>query len=318
MEILKEVDNIQIICDSDLDGICSAFLISRILKKFGKKLKIKIRDNEKLEKIANKKFNSYIILDLPFKDEELIEFSLKNKNKKIIYIDHHKREVPENLPKNLYYFDIRALKVKPLTSVCGYVYKIGKKFFGKEFEKYSLIAFVGTYADYFLDKEILKDLKRNYPKLFLNNYFSIALSIFISFLYFEEPKNVLKILEKEDIFEILRSFKLSKAKKLLKIWKRAEIAYEDKELIVIKSKKAREIATILSSFLNKTVLVYFLKKKTVKISLRSDKIDCGEFLYNFTKKHGIVGGGHPNAAGATIWKKDLKKLIKKLVKKLKL
>lgn len=316
MRVLKEIDNIQIICDSDLDGICSAFLVSRILKKFGKKLKIKIRNNEKLENVADKKFDSYIILDVPFKDEELIDFSLKNKNKKIIYIDHHKREVPENLPKNLYYFDIRALRVKPLTSVCGYVYKIGKKFFGKEFEKYSLIAFAGTYADYFLDKEILKDLKRNYPKLFLNNYFSLALSIFISFLYFEEPKNIFKILEKEDIFEILKSFKLSRARKLLKIWKKAEVAYEDKKLIVIKSKKAREIATILSSFLNKTVLVYSLKKKTVKISLRSDKIDCGEFLYDFTRKHGIVGGGHPNAAGATIWKKDLRKLIKKLIKKL--
>ena len=316
MEILKEINNVQIICDSDLDGICSAFLISRILKKFGKKFKIKIRENEKLEKLVNKKFSSYIFLDLPFKDEELIDFSLKNKDKKIIYIDHHKREIPENLPKNLYYFDIRALKIKPLTSVSGYVYKIGKKFFGKDFEKYSLIGFVGSYADYFLDKEILKDLKRNYPKLFLNNYLSLAFSIFISFLYFEEPKDIFKILEKEDIFEIFKSFKLNKIKKLLKIWRKAEVAYEDEKLIVIKSKKAREIATLLSSFLNKTVLVYSPKKKTVKISLRSDKIDCGEFLNNFTKKHGIVGGGHPNAAGATIWKKDLRKLIKKLIKKL--
>ncbi|MEM0480889.1 MAG: DHHA1 domain-containing protein [Candidatus Aenigmatarchaeota archaeon] len=319
VEEIKKAKKVQIICDEDLDGLTAAFLMSRILKFLRKNFKITVRQNsKKLKELADKNFDTYILLDLPFEDKELIEFAEKNSKKKIIYIDHHKREIPENIPKNLIYHDIRALKVKPLTSVSGYVYKIGKNIFGKKFLKYSIFGFIGSYADYFFDKEILKDLKNQYKKLLLKEIPNIAFFIVVSLLYFSEPRDCLKYLEliEKDFYSFLKKIKPKRLRKLLNYWKNSRKIFENNKLIVIESKKAREIATILASFINKTVLVISKKRKTAKVSLRSDEIDCGKFLAEFTKKYGIVGGGHPQAAGATIKKKDIKKLIKELKNKL--
>lgn len=319
IEEIKKAKEVQIICDEDLDGLTAAFLMSKILEKLNKKFKITIRENTReLKKLAKKKFKTYIILDLPFEDKELIEFAEKNKNKKIIYIDHHKRSLPEKIPKNLIYYDIRALKIKPLTSVSAFVYKLGKKFFGKEFLKYSIFGFIGSYADYFLDKEVLEDVKNYYFKLFLKNYPNAAFSLMFSFLYFSEPKKCLKYFEllEKDFYSFLKKVKLERLNKLLRYWKNSRKIFENEKLLVVESKKAREIATILASFLDKTVLVISKKRKTAKVSLRSDKIDCGKFLKEFTEKYGIVGGGHPQAAGATIKTKHLKKLIEELKNKL--
>lgn len=312
IEEIKKNKKFQIISDEDLDGIISAFLMSKILEKLNKKFQITIRENgKKLKKLAKKGFDAYILLDLPFEDKEIFEFA---KNNKVIYIDHHKREIPKEIPKNLVYHDIRALKIKPLTSVSGYVYKIGKKLFGKDFLKYSIFGFLGAYADYFFDKEILEDFKSYYKNLFLDNIPNMTFSLIFSFLYFCEPKECLEYLNifAKDIFSFLKKLKLRKLNKLFKYWRKSRKIFENDKVVIIEAKKARELATILASLSNKSVLVISKKRKTAKVSLRSKEIDCGKFLKDFTKKYGIVGGGHPEAAGATIYKKHVRNLINEL------
>jgi RecJ-like exonuclease len=41
-------------------------------------------------------------------------------------------------------------------------------------------------------------------------------------------------------------------------------------------------------------------------------VDLNQFLRGFTKRYGVSGGGHPNAAGARIPKHLLKTLVEEL------
>jgi single-stranded-DNA-specific exonuclease len=45
------------------------------------------------------------------------------------------------------------------------------------------------------------------------------------------------------------------------------------------------------------------------MNLRSRRVDLNLFLGSFAKRHGVSGGGHPNAAGARMPKRLLKTLV---------
>ncbi len=347
-KVAKEIKNLEepvlIVCDSDQDGITSGILMKVILKKLNKKYDIIVRNHGKLSyedlmKIKKKynDFNSFVLLDSPYPDNALIELA---KEKKVIYIDHHKREVPKNIPNNLIYFDVRALNLE-IISTAGMVYRIGKKFFKDEFKKYSLIAAIGAIGDYMFEQdEILKkDFKETYPSLYLDTSFSPTFLYIFSYFLFGNPKYLVE--KGEKLLEDLQDFFskdlmkgcLKGIKKLTKAFSKLKLIYSSEKLEVYKSIMSSYPANLISSLKPDKIIIVvspakenlferFLSKlgivKKYKLSIRRKNIDVdvGKLISEFTEKYGIQGGGHPEAAGGLIYAKNLDKLIKFIEEKL--
>ncbi len=325
-QIIKKLENIFILTDNDLDGISSGILMAIILRKIGINHKVTIREHGKLDykylrKVINRKYKSIILLDSPFKDEDLIKLVQELKEKKIIYIDHHKREVPENLPENLVYFDIRALGFGNI-SVSGVVYRIGKEIFGEEFKKYSWIAALGAMGDFMYETDdiVKKDFEGTYQKIFLKAPMFFLYEILMyggeKLMEIDPLEEFHKVFEKEFVKTLKRNFNNS-VKKMSGL----KVIYKSKKLEVYESNAPSLVSTMIGSLKPDKVIVCYHRVgflgKRVKVSLRfqnSEKIgiDLGKFAKEFTEKYGIQGGGHPPAAGMLIYSRDLQNLIEEL------
>jgi len=344
-ELKDSNEEILIVADSDLDGKMSLGLMKIILEKLNKKyieyFRITRENDLDLTKILdgiifNKKtINTIIFLDTPMDDKYLINFSKRHEKIKVIYIDHHKRNVPKFLPNNLVYFDVRALFNLEICTT-SIVYRIGKTLFGEEFSKYSLLASIGAVGDFMLenDNELLNDLLKNYNSFYNGKYFYVPYIIYFYLFLISDPYKISKNIDKAlNIEEFIKEFDLRKLKnEAIKYYDRLKSAkkiYESEKLLVFKAKKSSVISTILSSFYpEKIILVLSLKEKLFgrlfkgkyrryNISLRnqSGKYDLGILMREFAKEYGITGGGHPKAAGGLIYEKDIENLIKFLEEK---
>ncbi|MEM5820936.1 MAG: DHH family phosphoesterase [Candidatus Aenigmatarchaeota archaeon] len=201
-EEISKLNKVLIVSDSDLDGISSAVQMKYILDMLKKEYKIYFRikeeadeAKEKIYKLINRyKFDGIILLDTPMQDKYLIEIAEKNKELKIIYIDHHKKAVPDNIPANLIYFDVKALYNLSI-STSNIVYKIGKALFNNEFKVHSIIASIGSIGDWTFDKdeELMKDISDYYKSLYINEkYPSISFIQYFTFFICSSPYGILK------------------------------------------------------------------------------------------------------------------------------
>jgi len=344
-EIKNSNEKILIVADSDLDGKMSLGLMKIILEKLNKEymeyFRIGGENNLDLIKILdgiifNKKtINTIIFLDTPMDDKYLINFSKRHEKIKIIYLDHHKRRVPRILPKNLTYFDVRALFNLEICTT-SISYRIGKILFGEEFSKYSILASIGAVGDFMLenDNELLDDLLKNYNGFYNGKYFYVPYILYFYLFLISYPYKISKNIDKSlNIEEFIKELDLKKLKneaiKYYEGLKSAKKIYESEKLLVFKAKKSSVISTILSSFYpEKIILVLSLKEKLFgrlfkrkykrySISLRnqSGKYDLGILMREFAKEYGINGGGHPKAAGGLIYEKNIENLIKFLEEK---
>ena len=340
MEVFKKNERFLIISDSDGDGLTGAAIVRILLKKLGKHVDTNpIKHGEllpeNLKKCFEEKYDTCILIDTPFDDDILVDVAKKNNKKMFIYIDHHKRFIPKDLPNNIVYFDIRALEFSPVVSCASISYKIGKRIFGNSFKKYSLLAIIGSFLDYMLDDDVIKDFEEEYPEFMYNgkptyNFF-LLIDLVTSFYKNDWKFFIENVAEKlvENPLEVFRDKKI--IKKMIENKKRT---YEEiyhtcrnteikSNVVVAKSKHTSSLpASFLKSFFkDKVILVYspkdlgildkLLRRDDVlKISLRSRVIDVGTAIEEFSRIHGIKGGGHPEAAGGLIYKKDLEKLIK--------
>lgn len=342
-EEISKLNKVLVVSDIDLDGISSAVQMKHILDLMKKEYRIHFRIREELREtkkriskfISENDYDGVILLDTPMDDKDLIEIAERNKNIKIVYIDHHKRKVPDNIPDNLIYFDVRALYNLSI-STSNIVYKIGKALFNEEFKKYSLIASIGSIGDWTFDKddELLKDFSEYYPSLYINQkYISISFIQYFMFFIFSNQYKILensdKIIDPKEFIDSLDSKNIIKRiNKFIKSINKLKVVYKDEILEVYESKNSTGlISTFISAFKpNKIIIVYTLKKEGLfKIFRRDKKIflsmrcqnpnfDAGKFLSEFAKKHGTFAGGHPQAAGGLIYKKDLDKLIEEIKK----
>ncbi len=346
IEVFKKNERFLIISDSDGDGLTGAAIVRILLKKLNKEVETNpIRHGEllpeNLSKCYEEKYDACILIDTPFDDDLLIDVAKKNERKTFIYIDHHKRMVPEDVPKNMIYFDIRALEYNPVISCASISYKIGKRIFGDEFKKYSLLAIIGSFLDYMLDdNDSLKDFEEEYPELMYNgrptyNFFLLIdlvtsfykddWKFFIEYVAEKLVENPLEIFKDKRIIKRIIENKKKTFEEIYHTCKNTEI---NEKVVVAKSKHTSSLpASFLKSFFkDKVILVYSPKDSSLierifkrnnnilKISLRSRIIDVGTAMEEFSKIYGIRGGGHPEAAGGLIYKKDLEKLIEFLNK----
>ncbi|AAR38972.1 NEQ118 [Nanoarchaeum equitans Kin4-M] len=325
---IKELESpVLVITDTDPDGKSSALLMKAILDRLNKQYKIYPRPFGKKEKqygyimnlIQKEKPNSIIMLDYPIDDSTLNKIG-ESFSKPIIYIDHHKRSVPQ-LKDNIVYFDIRALKLE-ITSTSGAVYRIGKALFN-DFGLYSNIAAIGAIGDFMFDPIIKEDLEKYYPSLyqkgsitpiFIYLFDLISYSPFEDLMNFPFPKNV-KAMGKTFFY---RYKNLADAVKY----------YESDCVLVYKVKSSTSfVSTYLSGLYPDKIIVVFTKVVTglldrlpfvnryyrASIRNQSRNLDVGKIVMQYKNK--IQGGGHPRAAAIMLESKYLDHFISYLESK---
>ncbi len=332
-EKIKNLDGkILVFTDSDNDGKASGLLLKAILQKLGKEFEIiplphgKLDPNDLKKQIEKKKPNAIIMADLAYKDEYLVDLAKAYPDLPIIYIDHHKREVPKDLPENLTYFDVRALGLEPVPCTAATIYRIGKQLFGEEFTKYSHIAAIGAVGDFVFHEDLLlrRDFAKAYPLYYLNG---IAFSPVFQDLYMLLTLASTKAVVEMDPDNLLPNKDAIKSasktvKKLYSSLLSLKPIYIDDNIEVY---KAKNNSSFVASFLsvqkpNKIIIVVskaklsFLDKlpfveREYKVSIRnqSGEFDVGKITASCPNK--VQGGGHPKAAGARIKKNQLQGFI---------
>ena len=319
---IQKLKDVIVISDNDLDGISSAKQMKILLDELGIKNRIMIRIRNKsfgelFKEVQKMDKNEIIFLDTPMPDKYLLELA---KTKKVVYIDHHKTELPKEIPENLIYFDYRAITGKDIaTSIL--VYKLGKRML-PNFEKYSIFAMIGAIGDFSYDKELQKDFTKNYKELYNISYFVLPYFDLIRILENLDYKKFLEI-SLEDLVSVISNERRKLNKNIANYYKKLldfRIKIDDKKLLVVECKKPSLTTTFLSTIYPKKVIVgysiikkfFLFEGKTVPMSLRTyrDDIDLGKIAKEFAEKYGIEGGGHKKAAGILINKKDLEKFLK--------
>lgn len=322
--VLKSFDKVKIIFDRDVDGLMSCLIVYKVLKKLNKKVEcISTKVNELENLLEKQKDNEslYIFLDLAL--EETFVKKIREKNLKSIWIDHHQLKIfsykqiifinPLFLNSNIYI----------PTSAISYI------LFDRIYHLEDLIFFsaVGIVADKgHKDAEsILRKFKQKYSNKFdLEKVVMKVNSLFILNLKIE------KLVSKLVNVDFFRSKYLEKiykkTQKILKEELERALKYHEKFnnfalfRVGYKYNTRSTIASILSENekFSKYVIIVYSMNKDVKISLRNgkeSKINLFEFLKSLRNKVEFKSfGGHKNACGATLSKKEFKKFLKELEK----
>ncbi len=312
-------DKVGIICHDDLDGMCSAVLISDFCKNKNAKHKVFIFNLQKqgLKIFENKLkvFNKIVVLDIQ-------NFYVSNHLKKlektfeILYIDHHSKEIKisdfileyntnEKIPVSKTVYDLT--KNKKWLAVLGTVSDFGDKY--KENQE-----FVSSF------------LKEN--NLTLDSFRKNIVFKFGDLLaYFSNKKEAFRILEKANFNNLSEIQKYSsiirnETKKIEKDFKENNKKYGNINIYQFKSKYDLRSGIITKLSLEKPSEIFiFIEKQPcqmIRLSTRHQE-KKGE-AYTVLKKGGrglkdTNIGGHPQAAGGFIKEKDLKQFFENIILK---
>lgn len=346
-EFLKEFGNKKtlIIFDTDGDGIGSAAILAKTIKRVFKRMPeampanhgLSFIDSSMVKKIKSKKFDVIITVDAAVDEKPEYVFELAKKSR-ILIIDHH--QIHRNL--NSY----KILHVNPnlwKTKFVSYKYCTSKIVYDicsklTNIEDLDWLAGIGIVNDKSEDtwKDFLGVVYKKYkispPKLRLTN------DIITSGYSYSGSKGVMTgykaCLEASSPVDILRA-KTSNTRRLkkfydviegeivseMKNWRRNAEIIEDKKLIILRLNTRFSISSPIStkiSFENPhyTVLVIRKHGKVIYMSFRrQDKeVDCGRIAEKAVKNlKDASGGGHIPAAGIHIMSKDWKIFRKRLL-----
>jgi len=318
--ILNQFKNVKIFFDNDVDGLMSCLIVFNSLKKLNKKVKCEsIKEREKLGEIIKNLKNKnllYIFLDLALK-EEFLKIIRENEIK-VLWIDHHKIEVFST--KGILYVNPLLISKKFYIPTSAITYLIFEKFaFIKENLFYAAIGIIADkgYEDC---KSILKSASLKFGKN-IEEFEILAKKVNSLFILNKEVEKFLNKFKNIKYFEskeLEKSFeKVEKEiKKELKNFEKRKIKIKNFLIYKIKSKlKIRStLASILAEkFKNEIIIICEEKRNKIRMSLRTNnqKIDLLEILKNL-KINFINFGGHKNACGAVINKKDFKNFLNKI------
>jgi single-stranded DNA-specific DHH superfamily exonuclease len=346
-EFLKEIDNKKtlIIFDTDGDGIGSAAILAKTMKRIFKRMPeampanhgLSFIDSSMVKKIKSKKFDAIITVDAAVdeKPEYVLELAKKSR---ILIIDHH--QIHRNLNNS------KILHVNPnlwKTKFVSYKYCTSKIVYDicsklTNIEDLDWLAGIGIVNDKSEDtwkgflKGVYKKYKISSPKLRLTN------DIITSGYCYSGRKGVMTgyraCLETSSPVDILRA-KTNNTRRLkkfydiiegeivseMKNWKRNAEIIEDKKLIILKLNTKFSISSPISTKISfekphYTVLVIRKNGKVFYMSLRrQDKeVDCGRIAEKVIKNlKDASGGGHIPAAGIHIMSKDWKIFRKRVL-----
>ncbi|MFA5406462.1 MAG: DHH family phosphoesterase [Candidatus Nanoarchaeia archaeon] len=334
MDKLKQVEKwvnnstiVDIICHTDSDGLTAAAQLVNYLKKHNVGYNIILGSPERLRhanfwrKIKN---DLVFFVDIPadHEKEELIKLSNKAN---IVIIDHHTIMNDMN-SDSIIHFHREGLGEKRYYPASKMVYDL--------LGGIDWMACIGVIGDYggkpwkeFINKT---HEKFNFPKCADENCFDSpftkydhlinsarmiygdkgcikAVNILINSKDWDEFKEKSTVLEEWDkIIDDYINFVKSDYEYNKKYYKEAELLIYD--LISPKYKIGSALATIVSSDTpNKTVVIIIHKENVINVNLRrqDSKYDLSHLAKQCVKGLNASGGGHREAAGASLKKKNL-------------
>src|SRR3989338_9822623 len=337
-EHLNNAQNPLFFFDNDPDGLCSFILLQKYIGR-GKGFPVKSSplDKNYLRKINELNPDYLFILDIPVVLEEFFE-EIKKINLPVVWIDHHNTE-KSKIPDFVNYYN--PLLEKDFPSSTTYLcYEATKK------KEDLWITIAGSISDNFVP-EVYEEFKKIYPDLSLDSsdafeiLYNSRIGVIANLLNCglkDKTTNVIKMIkflmnvkspydvlektpknrEMHEKFEIIN-------KKLKKFLERAqEEANASDKLVFFEyggdTSMSAEISNRLKYFFpGRIIFVAYVSEGFVNISGRGEKV---KRILEKTLKQGNFenarGGGHENAVGARIMKKDLdafREKIKEFVNK---
>ena len=335
-EHLNNAQNPLFFFDNDPDGLCSFILLQKYIGR-GKGFPVKSASLDKnyLRRINELNPDYLFILDVPTVSEEFFE-EIRKINLPVVWIDHHHTD-KNKIPDFVNYYNPLLGKNFP-SSTTYLCYEVTKK------KEDLWITIVGSISDNFVP-EIYGEFKKLYPDLSLDSSdaFEILYNSKIGVIAHllncglkDKTTNVIKmikflmkvttpyeILEKtpknremHEKFEIINK----KLKKFLE--KAQEEANASDKLVFFEyggdTSMSAEISNSLKYlFPGRIIFVAYVAEGFVNISGRGKNVK--KFLEKTLEQGNFEnarGGGHENAVGARIMKKDLegfRELIKKVI-----
>ncbi len=332
-EHLNNAQNPLFFFDNDPDGLCSFLLLQRYIGR-GKGFPVKSTplDKNYLRKINELNPDYLFILDIPAVSEKFFE-EIKKINLPVVWIDHHNTE-KDKIPDFVNYYN--PLLGKDFPSSATYLcYEITKK------KEDLWFAVTGSIADNFVP-EIYEEFKKRYSDLALDstNAFEILYNSRIGIIAHilncglkDKTTNVIKmikfLIKVKSPYEILEKTSKNREmherfeiinKKLKKFLEKAQKEANASDKLVFfeyggDTSMSGEISNNLKYlFPGKIIFVAYLSEGFVNISGRGENVkeilDKALQQGNFENAR---GGGHENAVGAKIMKRDLEK-FRELVK----
>ncbi len=318
---ISSKDKVAVIFDNDADGLCSGAIMYSFCEK--KDADVKgfpfTRGSSTINKDILKDFNKIVITDIgPGLIKDFLE---ELKEKKILYVDHHPKdfEIPDEVleyrsladkgnyfPSSRSAYEITGEKewLGVIGTICDYGHKYPENiqfindFLGEEkleFEEFEekFVYVLSNFLLYFNDKpleafEILKKIES-----------------------YKEIKNLEKYSRpvQKEINKILRDFE----NEIEKIGKINYFFFEPK--FNVKS----VVTSMISSKNSDEVFIFAVPSSKDKISIsarhQNGKINMANLLKECTKDfEWKTAGGHKQASGASILKKDLEKFKENLKK----
>jgi len=311
-------DKVAIILDDDPDGFCSGILFLDFCKKRGAKVKEFIYSKGKtpFEDLGLESFNKVIITDIA---PGLLDENLKKiKDKDVLYMDHHPRDIPS--PKEINEYTTLERGYIP-SSRSAFELTGGKRW----------IALVGTISDAaHLYSENDEFIKKSLEEIGMDlEEFKKEITFTISnfLIYFEDKRkksfNILKDFESVKDISSIKKYSDKIKGEINKFVKNFE---KNKEMIgevnfyqieskyKVKGSVAFEIGTKKENFDKIFIFVGSSSGGKTTLSARnsSKKRDMADLLKAGIKDLEGGAGGHKAAAGGKINSKDLQKFKENL------
>ena len=321
---IKPSDDVVIIFNNDADGICSCALVEKLFEKTGKKKPYIIpqpmpMDKNLIQRIKTSLPTKIIFLDLAADQQE----SLLKKVKSIcdlLLIDHH--QVTKNMNSSgIIHYNPRFKNPKIYQSTSYLVYKICSEI--TNMSENLWIAAIGMIADYELtdSKDIIEEINKRYSiedpyeSVFSKIGDMISATRSTKSMSCEEITDLMVRSRDPDDFiksddRLLNSYK-EIANEIAAVVLDAEKGSERTGKVILYNIKSKyNLRSSISSELskrhpNKIVIVYQEVSNRIKVSARSQgEYDIGKLFQEATAGFDASAGGHENAAGATVEKKD--------------
>lgn len=332
---LEESDNPLFLFDDDPDGLCSYLLLKKYISR-GKGLVVKSSpelSHSYLKQVSEIKPDCIFILDKPLVCEE---FFIRCKVP-IIWIDHHDLQNYKSGTKGVKYYNPKQFNESfPVSYFC---YKIT--------ESNSWISVIGSLNDWY-KPPILTSFSKQYPNILPDPTKTIP-EILFEDTPFSKLCKIFRFVLKGNDFDIERSLsnlekikspdellgnKTKESKSILTHYNRVNEEYqlilkkalktipENDFLTFIYTNQTISISSYLSNeliyhFPNTVLVVGREKDDRINMSIRSPNKPIPEALKKALSGLDGSGGGHTNACGSNISKKDFPELIKRLKENLK-
>lgn len=334
-EHLNNAQNPLFLFDNDPDGLCSFILLQKYIGR-GKGVPVKsaFLDKNSFRKINELNPDYLFILDIPTVSEKFFE-EIQKINLPVVWIDHHNTE-KNKIPNFVNYYNPLLGKNFP-SSTTYLCYEVTKR---KE-DLWLVIA--GSVSDNFVP-EVYGEFKKLYPNLSIdssdafeilyNSKIGVVAHLFDCGLK-DKTTNVVKmikfLIKAKSPYEILEKTSENREmhdkyqiinKKLKKFLEQAqEQAKESDKLIFFEYGGDTSISAEISNslkylFPGKIIFIAYASESNSFANISGRGENVKKILNKVLQQGGFEnarGGGHENAVGARIMKKDLTK-FKELVK----